>query len=306
LPTPTNIKGRRSFAGAVNYLSAFLPKLQDILKSIYKLTKKNVKFEWGPEQEKSFQLIKNLLRKALVLLMPTEKGEFVLYSDTSKKAAGGSLFQVQKGQEKLITYHSKSLPPSEERWSISELELASLCYNMVALKNIIGGVHFTAYVDHSALVNIMGSSSEPPTLYIKKLLEKLTGYHFTLHFKPGSEMKVCDFLSQSHDPNDKPGSRICPIAMSSLAEGWAQGIHVRMNKENKLEDEIDLPAPLPFTVYRFDLEKGYDNKEYQTYLTLAEANRRVTRSMTRNATSQASTPPSCPSPILAPRTRSLN
>ena len=52
-----------------------------------------------------------------------------------------------------------------------------------------------AYVDHSALVNIMRSSSEQPTLRIKKLLEKLTGYHFDLHFKPGREMKVCDFLS---------------------------------------------------------------------------------------------------------------
>jgi hypothetical protein len=41
LPKPKNIKACRSFAGAVNYLSAFLPKLQDVLKPIYKLTRKN-------------------------------------------------------------------------------------------------------------------------------------------------------------------------------------------------------------------------------------------------------------------------
>ena len=122
----------------MNYLSAFLPKLKDILKPIYKLTRKNVKFEWGEEQDKSFNLNKELLRKAPVLSMPDRSGKFVLYSDTSKKAAGGSLFQVQDSEERLIAYNSKSLPPSAERRSISELELLGLYYNMLAFKNIIG------------------------------------------------------------------------------------------------------------------------------------------------------------------------
>jgi hypothetical protein len=39
-----------------------------------------------------------------------------------KKAARGSLFQVQNGQEKLIAYNSNSLPPSAERWSISDIQ----------------------------------------------------------------------------------------------------------------------------------------------------------------------------------------
>ena len=59
-------------------------------------------------------------------------------------------------------------------------------------------------------MNIMRSSSEPPTLRIRKSLEKLTGFQFDLHFKPGREMKICDFLSRSHNPKDIPGSRIRP------------------------------------------------------------------------------------------------
>jgi hypothetical protein len=44
--------------------------------------------------------------------MPNSTGKFILYSDTSKKAAGGSLFQIQHGEEKLIAYNSKYLPPA--------------------------------------------------------------------------------------------------------------------------------------------------------------------------------------------------
>jgi hypothetical protein len=95
----------------------------------------------------------------------------------------------------------------------------------------------------------MRSSSEPPTLQIKKSLEKLTGFQFDLHFKPGRDMKICDFLSRSHDPNDKPGSRIRPIAMTDLAKTWAQGVHDQMIEENDLEDEIDLPAPIRRTSF---------------------------------------------------------
>ena len=40
LETPTTIKGCRSFAGMVNFVSIFYPELQKLLKSIYNLTRK--------------------------------------------------------------------------------------------------------------------------------------------------------------------------------------------------------------------------------------------------------------------------
>ena len=60
-PRPKTVKDVRSLAGMVNYLAKFLPKLQDIMKPIYHLTKKSAKFEWGPEQQKSFDLLKHYL-----------------------------------------------------------------------------------------------------------------------------------------------------------------------------------------------------------------------------------------------------
>jgi hypothetical protein len=156
--------------------------------------------------------------------------------------------------------------------------------------------------DYTVLQNLhnMKCSSEPPTLRIKKILEKLTGYQF----ESGKEIKVCDFLSQSHDSNDKSGCRIRLITMMDLAKGWAQGIRTRMKEENKLSDEIDLPAPLPSMAHNFSMEEGLYIDEYQTYLALSDSNRRITRSMMKAnviSSPSSSTRSSTPS---GPRTRS--
>ena len=91
-------KGCRSFAGIVNFVSIFCPKLQKLLKPIYDLTRKGRHFIWGNEQQTVFKEIKSRLQKPPVLSMPDRKGRFLLYSDTSKEATGSTLYQVQNGK----------------------------------------------------------------------------------------------------------------------------------------------------------------------------------------------------------------
>ena len=57
LQPPTTTKGCRSFAGMVNFLSMFCPELQNLLKTIYDLTKKGRQLMWGKEQQIVFEEI---------------------------------------------------------------------------------------------------------------------------------------------------------------------------------------------------------------------------------------------------------
>ena len=62
--------------------------------------------------------------------MPDKVGRFQLYSDTSKYAMGSSLYQIQNGKPKLITYVSKeitrvTLQHLVLNYSITELDLKS-------------------------------------------------------------------------------------------------------------------------------------------------------------------------------------
>ena len=102
---PTNVKECRQFCGMVNYLSMFLESLQMILVPIYNLTRKKVKFQWEREQQEAFILI-----KPPILMIPNGTDPFTMYSDTSKKGCGASLWQMQGNQNKLVHYHSKKLP----------------------------------------------------------------------------------------------------------------------------------------------------------------------------------------------------
>ena len=107
---PTTVKECRSFCGMVNYMSIFLPSLQEKLIPIYFITRKGVPFYWGEEQQKAFDSIKQDITNAPVLLMPNTTGHFVLVSDTSKIGCGAALYQKQKGKYHLIAYYSKKLP----------------------------------------------------------------------------------------------------------------------------------------------------------------------------------------------------
>ena len=62
-------------------------------------------------QEASEQ-VKIKLLKLPVLHLPDNRGRFQLFSDTSKTAAGSTLYQIQNGNPKLIGYTSKRLPPA--------------------------------------------------------------------------------------------------------------------------------------------------------------------------------------------------
>ena len=69
--------------------------------------------------------------KTPVLHMPDKGGRFQLYSDTSKYATGGALYQIQNGKPELIAYSSKRLPEVACNYSISELEMCGLAINKV-------------------------------------------------------------------------------------------------------------------------------------------------------------------------------
>ena len=185
LEPPATIKGCRSFAGMVNFMSLFCPELQKLLKPIYDLTKKGRQFIWGKEQQQAFDEIKHRLQRPPVLHLPERHERFQLYSDTSKFATGSALYQVQNGQPRLVAYGSKRMPEGAKNYSITELEMYGLAMNIATFSHLLKKVDFDAIVDHLAITRIMRSKAEPATTRIKRLLELLSPYSFNLYYIKG-------------------------------------------------------------------------------------------------------------------------
>lgn len=69
------------------------------------LTKKNIKFEWNEDYERSFTELKKQLFTALVLALSSETGGYTVYSDISYLGLGCVLMQ----HGNLIVYGSRQL-----------------------------------------------------------------------------------------------------------------------------------------------------------------------------------------------------
>ncbi|GKF65422.1 hypothetical protein Tco_0191939, partial [Tanacetum coccineum] len=68
--SPKSATEIRQFLGLVGYYRRFIEGFSKIVKSMTKLTQKNVKFDWGEKEEDAFQLIKQKLCSAPILALP--------------------------------------------------------------------------------------------------------------------------------------------------------------------------------------------------------------------------------------------
>ena len=146
-----------------------MSRITKLLKPIYDLTRKCRQFIWGREQQEAFEEIKQRLIRSPALHMPNCEGRFHLYLDTSKFAAGSTLYQIQNGKPRLIAYASKRLPEAVTSYSITELELCGLAINIASFSHLLRRVDFNAIVDYLALTHIIKNKAEPATTRIKRL-----------------------------------------------------------------------------------------------------------------------------------------
>ena len=69
-------------------------------------------------------------------------------------------------------------------------------YKYCNFSHLLKRVDFEAIVDHLALTHIIKSKTEPATTRIKRLLELISSYSFSLYYMKGKDMILSDFLLQ--------------------------------------------------------------------------------------------------------------
>ncbi|GJW37029.1 putative reverse transcriptase domain-containing protein [Tanacetum coccineum] len=121
LRTPSEV---RSFLGLAGYYRRFIENLSKIAKSLTILTQKSNTFDWGEEQETTFQTLKDKLCNALVLALPDGLEDFVVYYDALGLGLGCIL--MQRG--KVIAYSSRQVKIHEKNYTTHDLELGAVVF----------------------------------------------------------------------------------------------------------------------------------------------------------------------------------
>nr|GEW90012.1 hypothetical protein [Tanacetum cinerariifolium] len=81
------------------YYRRFIVNFSKIAKPLTSLTQKNKKYDLGAEQEETFQTLKDNFCNALILSLPDEIEDFVVYCDASNQRLGCVL--MQRGKKEL-------------------------------------------------------------------------------------------------------------------------------------------------------------------------------------------------------------
>ena len=108
-PTPKTQKNIRQFLGKINFYHEYIPKSAMILDPLHKLLRKNEKFVWSENCEKSFERIKEYLCSQPVLEIYDKALPIKIYTDASLEGVGAILKQTQSdGKDKPVAYFSKN------------------------------------------------------------------------------------------------------------------------------------------------------------------------------------------------------
>ena len=213
MKAPKSVKECRIFCRMVNFLSTFCKNLRQLLIPIYELTKKHALFVWTDKHQKAFEEIKQLLVKPHVLRMVSGNGFFRLESDTSRTAAGATLYQWQNNEWVLVGYHSKRLPDTVRNYGVTELELTGLLANIHGFEQKLNNNYFEAIVDHKAIDYLIKSKHEPMSTRLVTLLDCLNRYTFDLKYLEGSKLKVSDALSCLYSEEKHKISDVIPLTL---------------------------------------------------------------------------------------------
>ena len=191
---PESTSEVRSFLGLVNFVARFIHDLATKAVPLHRLLHKDAKFRWGPEQEKSFNQLKQSLVDASNLSYFDLNAETQVIADASPVGLGVVLVQKQNNEYKVICYARRSLTAIERKYSQTEREALGLVRACERFHMYLIGHDFELLTDHRPLPFIFSPKSKP-CARVERWMLRMQPYKYTVRYIPGSE-NIADSLSR--------------------------------------------------------------------------------------------------------------
>ena len=224
-PRSTDLKSLRSFLGLTSYYRRFIPNYSIIAQPMYKLTHKDVQYQWCGRCEEAFTRLKQALTNAPVLAYPCFEDSFLLETDASGEGLGAVLSQRQNDKTiRPIAYASRTLQSHVRNYGISELEGLGVLWAVKHFRHYLYGHYCTVYTDHEALKSLLHTPH--PSGKLARWGMALQELDLTIEYRPGKGNQKADALSRypisllSNDVLDEPASAVVAVVgVSDYHEG---------------------------------------------------------------------------------------
>ncbi|KAJ9562159.1 LOW QUALITY PROTEIN: hypothetical protein OSB04_007319 [Centaurea solstitialis] len=153
-----------SFLGLAGYYRQFIQDFSKIAVPLTMLMRKNMKFDWGEEQQVAFKLLKGRLCEAPILTLPEGIEDMTIYC--------------------YVSYTSCQLKTHEANYPTHNLELAAVVFALKIWRHYLYGVECTIYTDHKSLRQ-------------QRWLDVVKDYDYEILYHPGKANVVVDALSRN-------------------------------------------------------------------------------------------------------------
>lgn len=193
-PRPTNVSELRSFVGLISYYRKFIADFATKAAPFHQLLRKNIKFMWTDECERTFDFFKQALITFPILQYPDFKLSFILYTDACDTGLGVVLAQHGPEGERTLAYASRSLKPNEKNYSVIEKEALAIVWAVKYFRQYIYGRKVTVVTDHNPLKWLMNIKDASGRLARWSLL--LQDYDLTIEHRAGRKHQNADSLSR--------------------------------------------------------------------------------------------------------------
>uniref|UniRef100_A0A803JEM9 Integrase catalytic domain-containing protein n=1 Tax=Xenopus tropicalis TaxID=8364 RepID=A0A803JEM9_XENTR len=178
MPPPQDKKGLMRFLGMTRYLAQYIPKEASLTAPLRMLLKKDILWQWGPEQGKALNLLKSSLTQAPVLSYFDPAKQLEIQADASKDRLGACLMQ----ERKPIVYVSRALSRAEQNYAQIEKELLAIVFATKKFHQYIYGA------------NVLQAPAR-----LQRMLLQLQKYDISVSYTPGKLMAIADTLSRAVD-----------------------------------------------------------------------------------------------------------
>ena len=146
-PQPRTAKDVSRFLGLCSYFRKYVKDFAAIAAPLFRLTSKDVQFQWSPEADDAFARLKQALCEAPVVAFPRfgeEAGKFTLDCDASDRGIGAVLLQEQDGEERVIAYGSHTLSKAQRNYSTTKKELLACVVFVQEFSHYLKGKEFVS------------------------------------------------------------------------------------------------------------------------------------------------------------------
>ena len=206
-PRPQNLTQLRQFLGLSGYYRRFIKNYSTIAAALFRLERKEVKWDWTEACDSAFESLKQRLVEAPILAFPRFDLPFSVATDASGVGVGATLSQVHEdGGERVVAYWSRALRPREQNYSVTEREAYALVWAVTHYRPYLLGRCFKLITDHCPLTWL--KTIKDPKGRLARWILILSEFDWDIEYKPGRKHSQADALSRQPLPPDEEETEV--------------------------------------------------------------------------------------------------